>query len=216
MADATRARTRALGAVAWSITATSSTACAVHNCDFSFVDFKDQGGNPTIGHLIDENTWESNTIDDKWLDYPGQRVMSFHLPESLRGREMIEMLTYVSVDEQPNLNGDPEPNWAIASGNLGEFLTRRCFCFPVNGAPVDFPSTCDDFFQVKNDTCGKYYARVVVRFAKAGGTNLCKLLDGTPVAGEPPSADASTDGREAGDASPLDAASDAPQDAGSD
>lgn len=187
--------------------ALSTTACATHTCDFSYVNYKDGKNQPSQGAMIDDDTWESNAIDDRWIDYPGQRLSEFHLPPELRGREMLEMLAFVSADALPNQKSDPAPNWALASGNLGEFLSRHCTCYAHTDGTLNYPYDCDDTFQVKNDTCGQYYVRVVVRFAR-GRSNVCRLNDdaGTPVGAIVPGPDASSD------ASPLDAAPGAPHD----
>jgi hypothetical protein len=153
--------------------ALTSTACATHACDGSFVNDVRQdppdSGRYVVGKMVDEDTWESNGLDEPWFDFPGQRTYWFNTPQLL-GREPVEMLAYITTVDNPNQSvprGSPPDNYTLASGNVAEFLDYR-----------------GDHFQVKNDTCGHYFVRVVVRVA--------------PV-------------NDAG-ATPLDAASDAPQD----
>ena len=124
------------------------------------------------GHMLDDDTWESNGLDEQWFDFPGQRTLSFQTP-ALAGRTPVEMLAYISTADFPNAGPD---NYTLASGNVVEFLNNR-----------------GGYFFAKNDTCGHYTLRVVVRVAHR--------------------ADA---GASDADASPLDAAPDAPQDAARD
>ena len=179
----------------------SSSACATHACDGSFVkeDQRDPSGNYTVGKMVDDDTWESGGIDDPWLDFPAERTYEFHLPIELRGRAMLEMIPYVSVDQLPNASA--ASNWALGSGNLGEFLSRQCTCFRQDGG-IHYPDNCDDAFLVRNDTCGEYFLRVVVRFAR-DATNVCVTDDGMPVtspddaAADAPLLDGATDASDA-------------------
>jgi hypothetical protein len=134
--------------------ALTSTACATHACDGSFVNDERQdppnSGHYVVGKMVDEDTWESNGLDEPWFDFPGQRTYWFNTPQLL-GREPLEMLAYITTVDNPNaaaVGGAAPDNYTLASGNVAEFLDYR-----------------GDHFQVKNDTCGHYFVRVVVRVA---------------------------------------------------
>jgi hypothetical protein len=179
--------------VSAAVALTVSTACVSHNCDGSSQD-------NVQGNRLDDDTWESNPIDAKWLDFSSQRTIGFHFPAEYRGRELASATIYVSADELPNDPVNPS-NWAAASGNLGEYLVRRCTChLGDGGTPAVYPDTCDDYLVVKNDTCGKYYARVVVAFAR-DAPNLCAPGPGVGPISKFPTV--SSDG--ASDATPADA-----------
>lgn len=164
-----RARARVRGAVGATAVAAvvslastgvmSSTACATHACDGSLVDENqlDPSGRYLVGKMIDDDTWESNGLDEPWLEFPAQRAYIFHTP-LLVGRVPLEMLAYVSTVDNPNAGPD---NYALASGNLAEFLNNH-----------------GDYFLVKNDTCGQYFVRVVVRVAHASADAGAPILDG--------------------------------------
>lgn len=130
--------------------ALAPTACSTHACDASFALYEAPGGVP-LGEMVDDDTWESNPLDGQWLDFPGEREWLLHIP-ALEGRDLVSMDAFLSEDQFPSADGSGGlPNWASASGNLAEWRDRNA-----------------DYILVKNDTCGQYFARFVVRAAHAG------------------------------------------------
>jgi hypothetical protein len=118
-------------------------ACTTHQCDGDFQDFFG-------GRVVDANTYETNAIDEPWLDYPGQRSYLIHFPIDF-GRPPLWTDTYVATD--PNANA-PGNQWAQTAGNLAEM--------GVASSTAIF---------VHNDTCADYYLRVVVHFPPVEATD---------------------------------------------
>jgi hypothetical protein len=126
----------AAGAAAVSIEALCAlSGCYTHQCDPSLSDF---GG----GRMLDENTYETNGVDEPWLDYPGNVTLTVHYPDV--GRVPTSIDPYVGISRYPN---GPDSNWTEAAGALAEYssLSRTSF-------------------QVSNKTCASYFARFVVHF----------------------------------------------------
>jgi hypothetical protein len=141
---AASAATALCGCLAFLLGAESQTACATHDCDSSSetLGTPDDGG----GNVIDTTdlTWESNALDGRWLDFPGQREWLMWFPAPFKGHEPIELIAYISADPTPNQT--PGANFTVASGNLAEFRG-------MNGYAM----------RVFNETCAYYYLRVVAR-----------------------------------------------------
>jgi hypothetical protein len=117
--------------------------CYGQSCDPTRVDYGLSDGE---GELVDADTWESQPITARWLDFPGQRTLVVHLDHKLGGRPLTEVYAWLSASPEPNNAAIKNPNFALASGNLAEFHV------------VD-----DDTIEVHNDTCADYYVRVLLR-----------------------------------------------------
>jgi hypothetical protein len=137
------------------------TACTTHQCDGGFQLY-------TGGHVVDANTYETNALDEPWLNYPGEQSYLIQYPDF--GRPPLTVIPYVAID--PNANA-PNEQWTVASGNLTE---------------ISIASSTQVF--VHNDTCAGYYLRVVVLFPPVEAIDAGTATDGGADGG----ADAGTDG----------------------
>lgn len=99
------------------------------------------GNEPGQGSMIDENTWQSNSVDEPWLPFPRQRYYSFDL-RALGGRIPHLPLPYVSPSPTPAKDG---MDFVVGSGNLAKLLHVG-------------PNRID----VLNDTCSDFYLRLIV------------------------------------------------------
>lgn len=126
------------GAVACAVAVTvpAATGCYTHQCDASAYDYSG-------GFMPDSTTWESNEIDQPWLNYGPNATVRIHFPPSI-GRAPTDVHVYVGTGTEPN---GPGYNYSEASGQL---------------AIVNFLSPSGMW--VTNGSCADYYAWVVVHF----------------------------------------------------
>jgi len=112
--------------------------CYGDNCSG---ELKTYGVNAGEGRMVDENTWESNAIDGKWLAFPRARQYVFDLHE-LGDRQPTIVIPYLATAEEPIRLGT---NFTIGGGNLSEILgvTRSSVA-------------------IRNGTCSDYFLRLVV------------------------------------------------------
>jgi len=113
--------------------------CYGRNCEGSVEVF---GADAGQGIMLDEDTWASSKLDERWLAFPSQRYYIFDI-RALGGRTPEVVIPYLSGSPEPTKNGG---NFTIGAGNLAEL-------FSVSPNRVD----------VKNDTCSDYYLRLVVQ-----------------------------------------------------
>jgi hypothetical protein len=152
-------------------------ACYTHNCDGQIDNF---GRNAGEGHLVGPNTWESNPIDEPWLEFPAQQLYIFDLHE-LGNRPIIDVRPYVSANSDPFHQGQ---NFTQGAGNIAEISGA------TNGQVV-----------IKNGTCAHYFLRLVVEAAPyppqptdgGAATADADALPAGDAAAAPDAADASTD-----------------------
>ena len=112
------------------------------------------------GRLLDDDTWESNSIDEDWQSFSPERYIYLQIPE-LANRTFESAEIDISVVENPNLpvSGGAN-NWTIATGNLGELEAAYTLPYPAlpdGGAAGSFFA-----LTVHNDTCATYWARIVL------------------------------------------------------
>lgn len=119
----------------------ATTGCFGHQCDPSFARLE-----PSVGRLVDENTWESGPIEGEWLDYAPQRWITIPLAQ-LGNRLPTSVLVYVSGNSRP-VGSASQSSFALATGNL---------------ASIQWVSS--EAIMVHNDTCAQYFARVVISVA---------------------------------------------------
>jgi hypothetical protein len=100
------------------------------------------------GKAVDQNTWESVTLDEPWHDYPGGRTVEFLLPE-FKARRVLSVEPYVAFAEYLN---DGKEDFTLGSGDITEVLQ-------AGGGIV----------KVRNGTCANLHIRVVVHFAPSAG-----------------------------------------------
>lgn len=93
------------------------------------------------GHLVDENTWESNAIGDDWLSYLHERAWHFYYPQ-LGGRTPDQITAYISANVNPIKTND---TFTAGGGNVAKFI-----------------GVLPNVATVKNDTCADYFVRLVV------------------------------------------------------
>jgi hypothetical protein len=130
------------GAVALVLTPAAAGVldCYGHQCDASTSTFPSDAG-----RMLDDNTFETNAIDEPWLKYPGNVTLRVKYPMEV-GRPMSWLEPYVGTSEQPSQNDGS--TWILASGALAELSSSD-----ATG------------FSVLNATCASYFARFVVHFA---------------------------------------------------
>ena len=93
------------------------------------------------GHLLDENTWESNDVNSDWLPYLHERVWRLYYPQ-LGPRQPDQMTAYISANVNPNKTTD---TFTTGGGNVAKFVAVF-----AGGATL------------VNDTCADFFVRVVV------------------------------------------------------
>lgn len=140
--------------------APATTGCTTHQCDSSARSYDG-------GRMIDENTYETNPIDQSqpgdpaWLDYPGNLTLTVTYDDKVAqdiigGRAPISIMGYAGLSPQPNR--DPNSNFIVAVGQLAEITSLTSKGFTVNNA-----------------TCAHYFARFEVHFpaieSDGGGTD---------------------------------------------
>ncbi len=139
----------ALGAVAGIalVTSVGAPACFPKGaCDEVVGEFYCGVGSKLCpGRLVDDRTWESNSIDGTWLFYPKNSTFQID-PRGPDGKRvkgrMVSVVTWISVCEKPTV---PGCNFVVAGGNNAKFWIGS-----------------QGTLYVKNDTCEDYYARVVI------------------------------------------------------
>jgi hypothetical protein len=112
--------------------------CYGRNCQG---DTQTYGAEPGQGHMLDDNTWESNDQREPYIPFPRQRIIVFDI-RALGGRTPAIVLPYIAPAPDPYENGN---NASPGGGNLSEILN---------------PSA--NHVELKNDTCSDYYLRLVV------------------------------------------------------
>ncbi len=116
-----------------------TSACQPRICDAtsSLVD---------TGKVVDEDTWESVTLDEPWHDFPGGRTVEFLLPE-FKTRRVLSVEPYVAFAQYLN---DGKEDFTLGSGDITEVLQAK-----------------DGIVKIRNGTCANLHIRVVVHFASA-------------------------------------------------
>lgn len=150
--------------------------CFAQNCNQTYQLWGRDAGE---GRLVDENTWESNPAEGRWLPFPHQRLWEFDLHE-LGDREPRVVIPYLSGNPEPNRTNDTS---VIATGNIAE----------ISG------QTKGRVF-IHNGTCADYFLRIVVVAAPRAPE-----LDGGDAAADD-AGDAGEDAADAGEDAPSDAA----------
>jgi hypothetical protein len=119
---------------------------------------------PNAG-AIDDDTWQTGSIDDQWLYFPGGRTYTiFPLQTSDPYSPRFygpnwDFDVFVGTDPQPGTTG----NFTIASGNLAEiFLVADPSPSQFASEMATNPSAAPPSFNVTNATCAEYYLRVVI------------------------------------------------------
>jgi hypothetical protein len=125
----------------------AAPACSDHKCEAK---------NPqdVFGRWVDEDTWESNGIEDSWTFYDAEGTLALHFDKDggpSATREVVEHFAWVAVDQDAGTLGATS---ALASGNLAVWLDL-------------VQDGVDNRMWLQNQTCSWYYVRVVVRFAHA-------------------------------------------------
>jgi hypothetical protein len=131
------------------LTAAAGLDCYGHQCDASQRQFPSDGADGG-GHMLDDNTYETNAIDEPWLAYPGNVRLQVNFPKDV-GRPMAWLEPYVGTSRQPTQSDSD--TWILASGALAEVIASD-----------------STGFTVMNATCASYYARFVVHFAPRPAT----------------------------------------------
>jgi hypothetical protein len=131
--------------VGLTLAAAAALDCYGHQCDANHGLFPPEGGDAGRGRMLDDNTYETNAIDEPWLNYPGNVRLDVSYPKDM-GRPMAWLEPYVGTSQQPSQTDSA--TWILASGALAEIVS----------------SNSTDF-SVLNATCASYYARFVVHFA---------------------------------------------------
>lgn len=180
-----RRLTRSLEIAAWLLVAGIPVTLFAPGCqgrECESIGFTDYGYGPGQGHLIDANTWESTPNDDPnqpWLSFGPYQTWVFH-PVGLEGRDLVNVITYVSADPDPN---DPGKNYTLAAGNLAEI-----------GASSDSRAVF-----VTNATCDPHYIRIVIVADPAQPNPFSGVEAGVSDAGDDSGADSGFIDLDAGD-----------------
>ncbi|MDP9000952.1 MAG: hypothetical protein M3O46_12660 [Myxococcota bacterium] len=144
----------ATGAGAFAIACAIATApmggCTTHQCDKScellgsppstpIDNCTVQGASGNVHMEGVDLTWESNSQDGKWLDFPGQRTYWITYPQPFACPP--ELSAQVAANEN-----NPQNNWVTVGGSLVEY-------FDASATGIG----------VINPTCAKYGLRIVAR-----------------------------------------------------
>ena len=92
------------------------------------------------GRFVDADTWESSHIEGEWSEFFGGETL--YLDPDFGGRIPYKIDVFVGVSPQPQVDGTA---FAQAAGNIA---------LQSQYSP--------NHVAVKNGTCSKYYARVIV------------------------------------------------------
>jgi hypothetical protein len=132
------------------------------------------GGDPRMsqGHLVDENTWESNAIGDDWLEYLHARALHLYYPQ-LGGRQPDQVTAYISANVNPNKTGD---TFTAGGGNVAKFI-----------------GVLPGVATVKNDTCADFFVRVIVHVPPYADSGTASVTDAGSAGDASSVQDASTD-----------------------
>lgn len=134
---------------------TATTACYGRDCDQA-----DLYGKPTDGNMLDNDTWESSSMDGEWLDFGGAHVWHIDLTK-LGGRQPDMIIGYISA--QQFLSTD--------DGNGGKIARK----FTTGGGNTfELSEVKSTGLVVHNLTCAQYYLRLVVH---APASNRTQFVD---------------------------------------
>jgi hypothetical protein len=129
-----------LVAVALLAASVPTVGCFAHQCDPSKYDWDG-------GRITQDNTYETNAIDEPWLDYPGNVTIRVHYPVDVGDAAWsITLHGYLGLSQPPDVHSAPVQTSEVA-GQLAEYS--------------DFNS---QGFTVLNASCSHYTARFVVHF----------------------------------------------------
>ena len=138
-----------------SMTAAPETGCYTHRCDPSTATFPgpppEDGGLLEVGRMIDDDTYETNALDEPWIPYPPNVTLNVTFPSGLgSSRVPVSIDSYIGISSTPNDSSDGAVNFTTAAGGV-----------------VEYDSLNSTGFQAINTTCSMYWARFVVHFAPA-------------------------------------------------
>jgi len=160
------------------------TGCTTHQCDQSSYDWwptPDGRPGPDGGFMQDEDTYVTNALNQRWLDYPGNTTVRIWFPPEVAGRTADLPIVAVGTDDAPNSDaavslGD---NYAPAGGQLAIFNLLNTFPEPkmVEGHRVG------GGVWVSISSCASYFVHVQVHFARVDSTEAGGAGDGSRGAG---------------------------------
>jgi hypothetical protein len=134
------------------LAATAVPGCFGHECEGDVITIP-YGEAPGEGEFLDEASWESAPVAEKWISFPGGRTRSFRIPSWERaGRSFVGMSAYISQAEIPN-----EPHCCGLVDNWTE----------GTGIQAEFHDLSPGRFKLTNTTCTDFFMRVVVHAGDA-------------------------------------------------
>ena len=148
-----RWKLRKRSALSWSVVGVlgvvfapvTTSGCFTHNCDASLYDYYG-------GRMLPDNTYETNAVDEPWLDFPGNVTIRVHYPRDVGDAAWsIIPMGWVGPSQDANMDQD---------ANLDPNRTTT----PASGQLAEFSSFSSQGFSVLNATCAHYYARFTVHF----------------------------------------------------
>ena len=126
----------------------ATTGCAGDDCDSDTQTW----GSCTQGDAIDSTHWESGPVLSTFLDFHGERTWILDPTPWMGSRTPTGFEADIAFNPLPN--ADAGLGFAPSAGNLSEITLLPS----ANGWKV----------QVLNDTCARYYLRVVLTYAPLG------------------------------------------------
>ena len=126
-----------------------ATGCfEAHQCDPSSYDYAG-------GRITPDNTYETNAVDEPWLNYPGNGTIRIHYPMDVgdAGWAIISH-GYVSVLQVPDAGPDAKPDAYAGPAQVVDAV----------GQQAEYSDFNTQGFTVLNATCVPYYARFTVHF----------------------------------------------------
>jgi hypothetical protein len=129
-----------------------ATGCfEAHQCDPSSYDWYG-------GRITQDNTYETNAIDEPWLNYPGNATIRVHYPMDVGAAGWsITPLGYVALAQVPDAGPDAQPDALAGPVQVVE----------APGQLAEYSDFNSQGFTVLNATCANYFARFTVHFETA-------------------------------------------------
>ncbi len=136
------------------LASSTSSACYAPECE------GDHRRQPAAqGVMLDDVTWASGPRDGRWLEHRRRRAWFLELPPSRKGELPVSVEPYVSAVPEPF----KDPGGGTFSVGTGPTADLRLG--PANEVIV------------ANNTCGDFWLRVIVRYARDGGAADARIGD---------------------------------------
>jgi hypothetical protein len=161
----------------------AATGCTTHQCDQSTYVWPsapallDGGHAAGHGFMVDENTYETNGLNDPWLDFRGNTTIQIQFPPEVAGRTPLLPVVAIGTDQDPNSPAaeDAGANYTQSVGQLAIFNDLNTNPVANDAGTVLYAGG----FALTNVSCASYFAHVQVQFLpRDAATETSGALDG--------------------------------------